>query len=93
MVFIQIRRVVLKHQPWSELDAGFTPRSPTQCPEAYLQPSLVKQACLVLTAFLSRYQLAGISQSPLGFPLYLWSLSGTPATTCVTSLVRPYQNR
>ena len=32
-----------------------------------------------------------ISQSSLGFPLSLWSLIGTSATTCVTVLLHPYQ--
>ena len=49
-------------------------------------PPLVKPACPVLKAFLSSYSLTVISQSPLGFPLYLWSIIGTSTTTCAFSI-------
>ena len=52
-VCIQIsRRMVLKLG--LNLNAGLIP-SPTQQPEAVLTPPLVRQACLVLMAFLSSY--------------------------------------
>lgn len=33
-----------------------------------------------------------ISQSSLGFPLYVWSFIGTSATTCAIILLHPYQH-
>ena len=64
------------------LNAGLIP-SPIQWPEAILTPPLVKQACLVLMAFLSN--LFTYSDLP-DFSLYLWSSTGTSKTTCAYSI-------
>ena len=44
-------------------------------------------------AFLSDYWFTVISQNSLGFPLYLWSSTGIPTTTCVTILLHPCQDQ
>ena len=67
------------------LNAGLIP-SPNQWPEAFLALPLVKQACLVLMAFLSNLFTTVISQCSVSFPYYLWSFTGTSTTTCASSI-------
>ena len=44
-------------------------------------------------AVLSSYGLTVVSQRFPGFPLYLWSLTGTFTTACVNILLHPSQNQ
>ena len=61
---------------------------------AFIYGFIVQQACFVpqhSDARLSDYELRVVSQSALGFPLYLWSPTGTSTTTCVTILLQLHQ--
>ena len=71
------------------LNAGLTP-TPTQYPEAMLSPSLVKEACLVLMAFLGNLlTYSDLPNSPK-FP----SLSVVPCWNFYNylCLLHPYQS-